>query len=505
MLNRILKGAGLSVIAMMVAMVTSIITLPLVLNHTGQNAYGLFILITSFTSYCGMLDFGLSQAVTRFISHSEGAEDKDEASKIVATSSLFFFSLGTLLFIVFTICAIYASSFSFMEGLDNLKDDSRIIFMTIAVTSLFQFGLRGYYSILFAHIRHDIMALTAITKNLLRFGMLYFFLVNGYGIVAVAIISMCSELFIYALDMYILFKNHPEARAVSFKKHIDKTKFKPLLKYGTFTLMNTTSMVFKIGSVPALVTYLIGIKMVAFYAIATRVMDVFVNLLDRVIGILTPMFGRYSGANDKKASLDLLKIGIQVNTIVVVFISSCILFYIDDLIILWVGKEYQYAGDIIKVMTIGYSAYLIQQAGTSMLFGLNKHQLYSVLNVVESGVGIVLVIICSLYTTDISVALGMTLSMLFFSIIVRPILICNNIGMNLLDYYLKYALCITKLLIPCYLQYLIVNEFHNSSFLRIIELGLLQVCIFIPFMFWTLDKSIRNFIINKLMKREVVI
>src|SRR5580658_2494500 len=67
---------------------------PYVLHHVGDSAYGVWVLLTAFTGYYGLLDLGLRSATIRYVARHIAVNETDELNRVVSTSFFFYTALG---------------------------------------------------------------------------------------------------------------------------------------------------------------------------------------------------------------------------------------------------------------------------------------------------------------------------------------------------------------------------------------------------------------------------
>src|SRR5580698_830213 len=74
-------------------MVVGFLLTPFILHRLGNTALGLWVLMTSFTGYYGLLDLGIRNAIVQYVARYKATDEADELAKVVSTG-------------VFTYCAV---------------------------------------------------------------------------------------------------------------------------------------------------------------------------------------------------------------------------------------------------------------------------------------------------------------------------------------------------------------------------------------------------------------
>src|SRR5665647_3043949 len=59
---------------------------PFMLSRIGQSVYGIWVLVGSLVSYGGLLDFGIANAITKYVAEYHARDDFEQARSLVATA-----------------------------------------------------------------------------------------------------------------------------------------------------------------------------------------------------------------------------------------------------------------------------------------------------------------------------------------------------------------------------------------------------------------------------------
>src|ERR1700757_854747 len=84
--RKLLSGSVLRLCNLVIAAISSFFLMPFIVHHIGDRMYGFWTLATAFIGYYGLLDFGLSAAVTQYMSIAIGKKDHDECRTVFNTA-----------------------------------------------------------------------------------------------------------------------------------------------------------------------------------------------------------------------------------------------------------------------------------------------------------------------------------------------------------------------------------------------------------------------------------
>ena len=105
----LIRGAAGRSMAMVVNFAITMVLLPIVVSNLGDRLYGAWIMVGMVIGYYGLLDLGLSSAVSRFVSRALGQDNKEEADCFI-TTSIYLFSIAGLIGFVIIIAQVATHS-----------------------------------------------------------------------------------------------------------------------------------------------------------------------------------------------------------------------------------------------------------------------------------------------------------------------------------------------------------------------------------------------------------
>lgn len=487
MFKRLLTGSVLSVVAMISNIVVAMAMMPFIIHALGDHDYGLWVLVASFVGYYGLLDFGMSTAVTRFISRADGTGDVDEMNTILNTASVFFAGLGLLIFIISVIVAVSVES-----------STTAILWLTVGVTCIFQFGLRGFYGVFFARIRQDIMSATAMAKLFLRTAAIVYFLSTGYGVIAVAVITMVAEILFYAIDMLILSRIAPEMK-LSWQ-HVDRKRVKEMIDYGKFSMIIQVADLLRLRALPVIVTYAAGVAYIVFFSIAIRLMEIYYQVVEKVIHILVPVFSQHESRGETEQIERVFWIAFRINLVMSFFIAGGLFIFAEPFIAWWIGPEYTLASELTLWLAIGFLAFTINQAGKTALFGTSRHQIFAWVSAGESAFGAMFALWFGTLIGPIYIAISIVTVMLVVELMIKPSIICEELDLTYSRYIATMLDVTAKMMIPIAFGIILLNGLMESIG-SIIMGTIAYTAACLPIMWFSLDEDTKAILYGKIRSK----
>jgi len=182
-------GSMLGVANHLATVVIALFLMPFVVFSLGDRMYGFWTLASAFIGYYGLLDFGLSSAVSRFIAKEIGAGDKEECNRIV-NNAFFIFSCIGLVVLIITFVLSYLAFLFFPDPVESTLFQKVILVLGINVAVYFP--IKVYKGIVVAHLQFEIMAIIRFIFLILKTALTVIVLIKGYKIIALAIFTLIS-------------------------------------------------------------------------------------------------------------------------------------------------------------------------------------------------------------------------------------------------------------------------------------------------------------------------
>src|SRR5258708_37975761 len=93
---QIIKNVGSSWFSLGVNILVGVLLSPFILHRLGDTAFGIWVLIFSFTGYYGIFDFGIRSSIIRYVSKYMATRDVDEVSGLINTAMFTYTCVGVL-------------------------------------------------------------------------------------------------------------------------------------------------------------------------------------------------------------------------------------------------------------------------------------------------------------------------------------------------------------------------------------------------------------------------
>ncbi|MBL4745961.1 MAG: oligosaccharide flippase family protein [Flavobacteriaceae bacterium] len=363
------RGIVLSYVNILLGIISGIFLTPFMIQAMGKSEYGLYILIGSVVGYMSVFDFGINNALIRFVSKYRAEGDTISEQKFLGQGILVYLLLALLIVLVgygfyLNIDAVFGQSLT-IEELSKAKQMFVVLLINIAITV----PGGAFDGVINAYERYEIPRISRSLRIVSRVILIYYVLKNDGDAISVVLIDTAINIIIVGLNAFYCFKVLKIKLIFSF----DRIIFVTMFSYSFWVFLNTIidQLYWKMGQT------LLGIfentAEVAVYAVAATIIAYYMTISGSLVGIFLPkatkMFVEKIAPNE--ITTFMVKVG-RIQSFILIGVLVGFVFFGKKFIILWVGLDFMESYYIIIVTLIGLTPYLIQSIGGILLQAYGK-------------------------------------------------------------------------------------------------------------------------------------
>jgi O-antigen/teichoic acid export membrane protein len=465
---KIFKGSTLRTITLFMNIIVVFSLMPFIINKLGVEIYGLWALVGSITGYYFLLDFGISDAVSRFVAISIGKKRKNDV-KIYVSNSIFLFSLISLATISLTI--IIVIFFTKYLVPTELLQVSKYVFLIMGFHLAISFPLNTYQGVLRANVDFEIISIFEIMKLFIRTILIVVLLSQNYGIIVLSLITALANLTFYIVGFLYSRKKYPEIK-FSIKK-VNRKYLKKIFSFSKYVFIIQIGDLFRFKIDELMISIFLGLSNITIYSIATKIMNYFLQIMVRIMNVLNPIFSQYAGQKNFKAIQEKYILGVRSSTMIAYFIGANLIIFGQGFIRSWLGDDYISSYPILVVLCIGYITILSLMNSLGVLQSLNKHKIFAYYNLLEGFLNLFLTLLLIKKWGLLGVALGTAIPMFLIKIIVLPYYTCKYTHLKF-SIFLKKTIKVNLIMILFFiLFYFTINNIINLSRLSFLGIGII--------------------------------
>lgn len=479
--KRLAFGSILGVSNHLANLIVALFLMPFVVYSLGDRMYGFWTLAGSFIGYYGLLDFGLSSAVSRFIAGAIGAGKKEDCNRIINNAFLIYFGMGLAAFVISLVLAGCAPFF-FSDPAEASLFWKIILILGINVA--IGFPIKVFKGILHAQLDFEIISALRFVSLILRTVLIVFVLLKGYKILALALVTFLSGLPEYLLYVHYARKSLPDFRFDA--RCWNRGTATSLFSYSshTFIAQMADELRFNIDSI--VISAFVGLAAVTHYRIASVLVMHFITLITTITGVLQPFFSRLEGEENSEKIRKTLFFASKISVSVSSFIGFGLIAWGKPFIERWMGPQYLDAYPCLVILVLGITIDLWQAPTVNLLYGISMHRFYSLFNTLEAVFNVLLSLLLVRKFGIVGVAIGTFIPMTIMKLVIQPIYACRVSGIRYGEYVKKLGHTILVASVSLILPFLITVRFAVPEYLGLFAVGIASMFVYC-FVLWIFE------------------
>ena len=376
-------GKGFSIL-------TSLFSAPFIIYYVGLRAFGFWAIISAFSQYAGLLDFGVGTALTRHVAELYALRDHDGIARKGAASLYIsiVYSIAVLAIAV-TFCLVVPSSMSvrWPHGWELAVLGVGVTLAGSSVASIFQAFPGGL-------ARWDLQNLPLIVFQVVFLIAIVILLLAGAGLAglgaatAIASLSMVVSAWLASRRVW---------RQSWAPKVLEREEFGPLFRYGMNLQLANLVLVINVQSdKPVLLAFGGSLRFIAFYELASRVAFQLRSLPVMALAPLTAMAAKVSAGQPVAVLRAFYERSL--NQVVSMGVAPLFAFFGASwpFVLTWLGTDYTTTAEITVILGTGYALNLVTGAGSALAAGCGRPELDRNYAVIGLAINLVLTILLGL-------------------------------------------------------------------------------------------------------------
>jgi len=415
----------------LIGTIIGFLMMPFVVDKLGDIRYGVWILIMNMIGYLGLLDFGVSGSIAKYVAEYQARKDKEGLDRVCSTAFFIYLFFGALAFLGSIAISLHLLPL-FKIPAEHLRETQYvavIVGLEIALTlpiSFFSGYMRGMQ-------RYDVLAGIALGVNLVRSGFTILLLLRGHGLIALALLHVFTAIGSGIIKIVYVVRKSPDLR-IKYGL-VNREKISMVVNYSVhiFLYYIATRLIFAIDTL--IIGYFLTAQAVTFYAIPQRLIE-YLRVLIMATGVVLPTASHFDATGELEKIKGILIKGTKYSLIIALPVGIAYGIVGEEFLGLWMGPKYASpCYPVLLVLSIGILAHISQFTAIQVLQGINRHKFTAQSAVAE---GVVKFTLCYLLVGDygnLGVAIGTSIPMLLNNLVVIPLYACRSIRIPLKEYF----------------------------------------------------------------------
>lgn len=433
--KQIKLGAIMAYISIVVNIIAGLVYTPWMIRSIGQGDYGLYTLSVSLISIL-VLDFGLSSAVTRFLSKYNSDNDQESINNLLGIVCKLFFVIDIFisiaLIVVFFMIELIYGQLTY-EEISKLK----VIYVITASFSVFSFPFTTLNGILTSYEKFIYQKGCDLFNRILNMVLMIIALSLGYGLYTLVTINAITG------GINILIKLGIIKKITPVKIHLKYKSRKMLMEILGFSLWSTIIAIaqrFIFNIIPSILGAFSGSISIAVFGAASTLEGFVYTFSSGINDLFLPKVSRIVFKEDDQNLLRLMiKVG-RVQFVIIGLLFTGFLTIGRDFIWLWLGTGFENAFLCTLLLIIPSLIELPQHIAGLAVIAVNKVRSKSLI-----------FIFTSILNVGLSILLTRHIGVLGAAISICTVYLLRTAAMNIL-YYRQLHINVYTFFKECHLK-----------------------------------------------------
>ena len=432
-------GVILSYIVIVLEVLSTLLLTPFLIRSLGQAEYGVYKLSIAITTYLLLFDFGVGNALIRYISKFRIANDKVSESRFLGLSSIFYVGVSVLTLVACGIIILFFPNI-FAKGLsaDEIVLAKKLVLIS-SINAAITMLTAPYTNMLIAYEKFAVSKMASIIQISLKIGILFIVLYLGYSSIAVCLVNLGLTILcrsFYVIYSFVFLKARPTLHGVT------KPFIKEIVLFSSLIMLQMVATQLNLFVDQILLGMIVAgaSTIIAVYSVGAQIVQYYQSIGTAFTNVLMPGVVKMveDGGDSKQICSEMVRVGRFIFMVLGIIIVTFI-FYGKQFTSLWAGEVNEDGYYVAVILMSVYLLILMQSIGGQILWAKNMHKEQSILKICIVVLNIGLTIALIYWKPLIGAAIGTFISLLTGDVIVSNIIYKVKLKISLKDLFIGYA------------------------------------------------------------------
>lgn len=329
-------GALLSYTGVAFNALSGLLYTPWMISCIGTSDYGLYTLAMSAVNLF-LLDFGLGDAVSRFLSTYYAKGDEDSANAFLGVVLKLYTAISAIVFLLLFFVYINIDSIYANLGTDQVSVFKQL-YIIVAIYSVISLPLISFNGILTANEKFIALNGLNLIQKIAAVGLIVIALLFDKGVFAIVLINAGTSLFC-SLVKYLVIAHQTKVRFSL--RSASQVSYKEVLGFSFWSMIVQICQRFIFTVMPSVLAIVSNTWEITVFGLASSLESYVYTVASALNGLFMPKVSRILNSNDMDKLHDLnLRIG-RIQLVIVGGIIAGFVAIGSRFVSCWVGPEYE--------------------------------------------------------------------------------------------------------------------------------------------------------------------
>lgn len=371
-----LKNISVGVFGQVIQLVTSFIGRSFFIRYLSTDYLGLNGLFLNLLSFLSLAELGVGNSILYALYKPIKGNDTIKISALMNYFSKIYKYIGVIIFIL-GICLIPFFPY-IITGAPSIKENITFIYLLFLFNTSFSYFFSYKQTLLNADQNYYIINIVNFSLNIIQLILQIIFLYFTHNYVIYLLINIIYTFSVNIVISIIVNIKYPFLR-INKKEKLNNKEKKHIMKNVSYIMVSKISGVLVNNTDNIIISSLNGLKDVGLTSNYTMITNAFNQLLNQVFNSITASVGNLNAdLKDRKRSYEVFKVLNLMNFWLYGFTAIAFCLMANELIAIWIGKEYCLSFMVLITLAINY--YIVGMQNTIWVYkntmGLFKYGRY---------------------------------------------------------------------------------------------------------------------------------
>ncbi len=343
---------------------------PFLVRHLGPSQYGLWVLVSSFIAYGSLLDFGVGDAIVKYVAEFRARGDGESASRLVATSLWLYCALGLIVLLIgVALAPLVATLINVPPGEEHTA--SMLVILT-ALGVAVELPATASHSVLRGLHRFDLMNIIGSSAIVtLALAWVAVILLGG-GVLAMAAIVTPLTLLWQIPTIMLIRRSAPDIRFGFSGAQRSMARSVATFSSALFGINVAATVKGKTDEI--VIGASLPVAAVAPYSIARRLSGLPGQLAFQFVRVLMPLASRLHAEGDRSLLRGLYTASMRFTIGLFAAVAGPLMVFAGPFLAAWVGPMFAHSANIVVILTFAGLAEALLWPAAQLLQGMNRHR-----------------------------------------------------------------------------------------------------------------------------------
>lgn len=414
MARKVIRNTVFNSVGRIWTMVFAFLLTPFVVEHLGEERYGIWALVFVIVGYFGTFDFGIGVSFTKYVAQYH-AQHNHKAVNALATSGLGFYLVLSTALIAGT-AAFSSQILGLFHMPATMLEEARFV-LSVAVLSLCLSNVANIFEAIINGLQHmEVTNLITLVVSVPQVIGTILVLNLGYGLrglIFIRVFVVGSSLVLLAIWAYRLLPSL-RLRPQAFRSD----RLRQLLQYGAPIQITTLGALINLHVNKAFLGYFLGLRFITFYDLGFKVVYTVVSLPLLLVSAILPAASELDARLDKVLLDQIYTRGSKYIVLTAAPLAVFVILNAPRLMSTWMGAEYPESVQVVRILSGSFFINLLTAPGTSVARGIGRpwyEAQYAILTgLIHIGLALILIPTWGFIGALVAAFLGTTVGSAYF-------------------------------------------------------------------------------------------